>query len=112
MKIARVHGITRPGDKANSAAPVRTGGSSGVRFLLGAGRIALGPRDDGLTEAKTQIAKLLELPLAEVGVALRHVLDGVIHPFDLLLFGSTDYLAAVNMAEEFVACTIESASGI
>src|SRR5690606_37895253 len=87
--------------------PESASDSGRVRFDLEAGFLDPTTANDRLAEAEPQVPQLLELPIAEIGVALRHVLDGIIHPLDLLLFGGTDDLAAVNMAEKFVARAIE-----
>lgn len=89
------------------AGPWRQAASCRGRVLLGQWCGLLAVRDHGLAEAESEVAKLPCLLGREIGVALGHVLEGVIHPFALLLFGGLEDAATVDMAEELVASAVE-----
>src|SRR5690606_14267617 len=82
-------------------------GSRGVGLVLVLRGTLPAMRDDGLAETQPQGAELFELALGEVGIPLRHELERVIHPLDLLLLGGADDVAAVDVAEELIARPIE-----
>jgi hypothetical protein len=64
-------------------------------------------RDRGLAEADADRVQSPQIAIAQVGIALPDVLDGLVHPLPLVLLGGLEHAAAVDVAEQLVACAVQ-----
>jgi hypothetical protein len=49
----------------------------------------------------------LEIAVREIGIALPDVVDRLVHPLPLIVLGGLDHAAAVDVAEQLVACAVQ-----
>jgi len=92
-------------------APVRARALCSVRVLSGEGSVLAAMRNDRLREPQTRNPQLFHILAAQGRVALLHVIQGLLHPGELIRFRRANHAALSDCAEQLVARSFQNRLG-
>src|SRR5688572_20135634 len=103
VPLSLIGGLESPCDRRTEVA---RGKLRGGGVPVGEGSVFGAVRNDWLAEAQPGLTELAELLGGQLGMALPHELEGVIHPFDLVIALGSENTTLPYRAEQLVACAV------